>query len=115
MIPFRKARLTPRLAACAAVLAILGAAGAVPAEASTGTPASTRTSASTGTPASAAPPDIVTAPTLVASTHAGAVGYREVGTGSPILLITGFGGSMDSWPPSFVDALAARHTVVVFD
>jgi pimeloyl-ACP methyl ester carboxylesterase len=27
----------------------------------------------------------------------------------------GFGGSMDDWAPSFVDALAARHTVIVFD
>jgi pimeloyl-ACP methyl ester carboxylesterase len=61
------------------------------------------------------PPDILTAPTLIAATGQGDVGYREVGAGSPILLIMGFGGSMDNWPPSFVDALAARHTVVVFD
>ena len=38
-----------------------------------------------------------------------------MGTGSPVLLIMGFGGSMDDWAPSFVDALAARHTVIVFD
>ena len=102
MIPFRKATLASRLAACAAVLAILGAAGTVSAAASTRTPAG-------------GPPDIVAAPTLVASTYAGDVGYRKAGTGSPILMIMGFGGSMDNWPPSFVDALAARHTVVVFD
>lgn len=84
------------------MLAIVGAAGTVPAL------ASPRSSAG-------APPDIVTAPTLTAKTHDGDVGYREVGAGSPILLIMGFGGSMDNWPPSFVDALAARHTVVVFD
>lgn len=75
-----------------------------------------------GRPASAAPvttspqpPDIVTAPTMVVSTSDGNVGYREVGTGSPILLIMGYGGSMDAWAPSFVDALAADHTVIVFD
>jgi pimeloyl-ACP methyl ester carboxylesterase len=102
MIPFLNARVTSRLAACAAVLAILGAAATVPAAASTGTPA-------------AGPPDILTAPTLIAKTHDGPVGYREVGKGSPIILIMGFGGSMDYWPPSFVDALAAGHTVVVFD
>jgi pimeloyl-ACP methyl ester carboxylesterase len=72
-------------------------------------------------PASAAPgtspqpPNIVTAPTLIASTSDGNVGYREVGTGSPILLIMGYSGSMDAWEPSFVDALAADHTVIVFD
>jgi pimeloyl-ACP methyl ester carboxylesterase len=103
MMKATKARVTSRLAACAAaVLAILATAGAVPAQASPGTPAG-------------APPDIVTAPTLTARTHDGDVGYREVGAGSPILLIMGLGGSMDNWPPSFVDDLAARHTVVVFD
>jgi pimeloyl-ACP methyl ester carboxylesterase len=43
------------------------------------------------------------------------VGYRVVGQGPPLLLIMGRGGSMDNWAPSFVDALAARHRVVVFD
>lgn len=110
MTPFPKARLASRLAACAAVLAVVGAAGTVSAA------AATRAAASTRAPAAATgAPDIVTAPTLVAKTHAGDVGYREVGKGSPILLIMGFGGSMDYWPPSFVDALATRHTVVVFD
>jgi pimeloyl-ACP methyl ester carboxylesterase len=64
----------------------------------------------------AAPPaDILTAPAQVARTTAGDVGYREVGTGSPLLLITGFSATMDDWAPSFVDALAAHHRVVVFD
>ena len=96
------ARVASRLAAWVTALTILCGAGAVPASASTATP-------------SPGPPDIVTAPTLIASTPAGDVGYREEGTGSPVLLIMGFGGSMDDWEPSFVDALAARHTVVVFD
>jgi len=96
------ARVMPRLAAWAAALTILCATGAIPAIASTPT-------------ASPAPPDITAAPTLIASTPAGDVGYREVGAGSPVLLIMGFSGSMDDWAPSFVDALAAHHTVVVFD
>jgi pimeloyl-ACP methyl ester carboxylesterase len=95
MIPFRVAS---RLAALTAAAAIMAVAGTVPAVASADTSA-----------------NIVTAPTLIANTSDGAVGYREVGTGSPILLIMGFGGSMDFWAPSFVDALATRHTVVVFD
>jgi pimeloyl-ACP methyl ester carboxylesterase len=60
-------------------------------------------------------PDILHAPTLVAHTVAGDVGYRDVGYGSPIVLITGVGASMDNWDPSFVDALAASHRVIVFD
>lgn len=102
MIKFCTARAASRLAAWATAAAIMIAAGTVPAAASAVTPAN-------------GPADIVTAPTLIASTCDGAVGYREVGTGSPILLIMGFGGSMDDWAPSFVDALAAHHTVVVLD
>jgi pimeloyl-ACP methyl ester carboxylesterase len=60
-------------------------------------------------------PDVLTAPVRVVRTSAGTVGYRELGSGPVLLLITGGGTSMDDWPPSFVDALAARHTVVVFD
>jgi len=96
------ARVASHLAAWVTALTIVCGAGAVPASASAAMPSS-------------GPPDIVAAPTLIASTPAGDVGYREVGTGSPVLLIMGFGGSMDDWAPSFVDALAARHTVIVFD
>ena len=68
------------------------------------------------TPAAASGgPNIVTAPTHVARTSEGEVGYRSVGAGSPLLLITGFSASMDNWAPSFVDALAAHHRVIVFD
>lgn len=59
--------------------------------------------------------DVVTAPVRVAQTSAGSVGYREVGRGSPLLLITGLGASMDDWAPSFVDALGSDHRVVIFD
>ena len=58
---------------------------------------------------------VVDAPVKVAHTAAGPVGYREVGAGSPLLLITGFGASIDSWQPAFVAALAADHQVVALD
>lgn len=51
----------------------------------------------------------------MAHTSRGTVGYREMGSGSPLVLIMGFSGSMDYWAPSLVDALAAHHTVIVFD
>ena len=60
-------------------------------------------------------PDALTAPIRVVRTSAGTVAYRELGSGPALLLITGGGASMDGWPPSFVDALAAHHKVVVFD
>ncbi|HEY6294728.1 MAG TPA: alpha/beta hydrolase, partial [Streptosporangiaceae bacterium] len=61
------------------------------------------------------PRDVVSAPVRIAHTSAGRVGYREVGAGSPLLLVMGLGGSMDDWQPYFVATLAAHHTVVVFD
>jgi pimeloyl-ACP methyl ester carboxylesterase len=50
--------------------------------------------------------------------HAGArtIGYRSIGTGRPIVLIQGLAGTIDGWPPSFLDAIASGgHRVVVFD
>jgi pimeloyl-ACP methyl ester carboxylesterase len=60
-------------------------------------------------------PDVVTAPIQVARIPDGTVAYRELGSGPALLLIAGAGISMDGWPPSMVDALAAHHEVVVFD
>jgi pimeloyl-ACP methyl ester carboxylesterase len=60
-------------------------------------------------------PDVLTAPIKVVRTPDGTVAYRELGSGPALLLIMGAGASMDGWPPSMVDALAAHHEVVVFD
>ncbi|HXW81110.1 MAG TPA: alpha/beta hydrolase [Acidimicrobiales bacterium] len=69
--------------------------------------------ASTGSTGAAV--NVVEAPVQTAQTSLGLVGYREVGRGSPVVLIMGFGGTMDDWAPSFVDALAAGHRVVLLD
>jgi pimeloyl-ACP methyl ester carboxylesterase len=60
-------------------------------------------------------PDVLTAPIRIVGTADGTVAYRELGSGPALLLINGADASMDDWPPSFVDALAAHHEVVVFD
>jgi pimeloyl-ACP methyl ester carboxylesterase len=99
------------LIGCAASVAVLVAAlcGAAPASASAGgVPAGDRSSGCRSS-------QILDAPTCVAHTTDGDIGYREVGHGSPLVLIMGLGGSMDDWAPAFVDGLAAQHTVVVFD
>ena len=60
-------------------------------------------------------PDVLTTSIQLAHTTDGTVAYRELGSGPALLLIMGADGSMDGWPPSMVDALAARHEVVMFD
>jgi len=69
----------------------------------------------TGAVASAASTAATSAPTEVAHTADGSVAYRVLGRGSPIVLITGFGASMDEWAPAFVDRLARSHRVVLVD
>lgn len=45
----------------------------------------------------------------------GRIGYRTVGHGSPLVLIMGLSGSINTWPPGFVAALARHHRVVALD
>jgi pimeloyl-ACP methyl ester carboxylesterase len=58
---------------------------------------------------------IVAAAVQTAHTKLGTVGYRSFGSGPPLVLIMGYGGTMESWDPRFVDALAKHYRVVIFD
>jgi pimeloyl-ACP methyl ester carboxylesterase len=58
---------------------------------------------------------VTAAPAEVAATTLGTVGYREVGGGPPLVLIMGYAGTMQTWEPQFVDTLARRNRVVIFD
>ncbi|MGD1013240.1 MAG: alpha/beta hydrolase [Acidimicrobiales bacterium] len=58
---------------------------------------------------------ITAAPVRIATTAMGAVGYREFGSGPPLVMIMGYGGTMETWDPRFIDALAQHHRVIVFD
>jgi pimeloyl-ACP methyl ester carboxylesterase len=70
--------------------------------------------------ACAAPPaaayHAASAPTKVVRVGGVRVAYRSVGHGRPLVLVMGLSGTMDAWPPSFVDALArGGHRVVLLD
>jgi pimeloyl-ACP methyl ester carboxylesterase len=58
---------------------------------------------------------VVSAPVRVAHTRLGTVGYRVVGTGPPLILITGYTATMEDWDPRFVGALAGHYRLVIFD
>ena len=70
---------------------------------------------SPGKPAASTSASVVLAPVQVAHTQLGAVGYRVVGSGPPLVLIMGYTGTMEDWDPRFVDALARHYQVVIFD
>jgi pimeloyl-ACP methyl ester carboxylesterase len=58
---------------------------------------------------------IASAPVQTARTALGAVAYREIGNGPPLLLLTGYSGTMESWDPRLVNALAQQHRVITLD
>ena len=58
---------------------------------------------------------VTNAPVRTVRTADGAVSYRAVGHGRPLVLIMGLGGSIDTWPPGFIAGLARGHRVIAFD
>ena len=43
------------------------------------------------------------------------IAYKDLGQGKPLILITGYGATMDLWPPGVLTDLSARHRVIIFD
>jgi pimeloyl-ACP methyl ester carboxylesterase len=58
---------------------------------------------------------VASAPVRTADTADGKIAYRILGAGPPLVLIMGYGGTMEVWDPRFVDALAEHYRVVIFD
>ena len=57
-----------------------------------------------------------TAPTRTVDAQGVRIAYRSIGSGRPLVLVMGLGGTMDAWDPAFVDGLAAAgHRVILFD
>jgi pimeloyl-ACP methyl ester carboxylesterase len=63
----------------------------------------------------AGPPSVVSSPVRIADTSLGNVGYRIVGSGPPLVMITGYSATMEDWDPTLVDTLARHFRVVIFD
>jgi pimeloyl-ACP methyl ester carboxylesterase len=96
----RKLRIVAGLAVAGITAAALAACGSPPAG---------------GPRGSVAEDSVISSSAQVAATALGPVGYREVGRGQPLVLIMGYGGTMETWEPQFVDTLAMHYRVVIFD
>jgi pimeloyl-ACP methyl ester carboxylesterase len=57
----------------------------------------------------------VHARTQIAHTQRLDISYRQFGRGTDLLLVPGFGCTMDDWDPLFLDALAVNYRVTVFN
>ena len=56
------------------------------------------------------------APTQWIESHGRRLAYRSIGSGTPLVLCTRFRGTLDTWDPAFLDAVAARgFRVITFD
>lgn len=43
------------------------------------------------------------------------IAYRQFGNGTPLFFVNRFRGVMDTWDPLFLDSLAEKNTVILFD
>lgn len=54
-------------------------------------------------------------PVQYADVNGVTLGYREFGSGEPLLMIEGFGATMDDWNETFIGVLSSRYHVYTYD
>uniref|UniRef100_I2Q6G5 Putative hydrolase or acyltransferase of alpha/beta superfamily n=1 Tax=Desulfovibrio sp. U5L TaxID=596152 RepID=I2Q6G5_9BACT len=43
------------------------------------------------------------------------IGYKLIGSGEPLLLLTGLGGTMENWVPEFIEEAAKKYQLILMD
>lgn len=44
-----------------------------------------------------------------------AIAYKLIGSGEPLVLLMGLGGTMEQWPPAVIDRLSQRYQLILLD
>ena len=57
----------------------------------------------------------ISAPIQIIQVDSLKIAYKVIGTGKPIIFLTRFRGTLNDWDPAFVDAVAKRYQVILFD
>jgi pimeloyl-ACP methyl ester carboxylesterase len=57
----------------------------------------------------------VTMPVQYAEVNGVRLGYREYGEGEPLLMLQGFGRTMNTWNQTFIGVLATKYHVYIYD
>lgn len=58
---------------------------------------------------------MVSPPVLTVDVNGIAIAYQDLGSGIPLILISGFASTMDMWNPPVLNALASHFRVIIFD
>ena len=56
-----------------------------------------------------------TTPVQYAQVNGVTLGYREFGAGEPVLMVQGFGATMDTWNQTFIGIIATKYHVYIYD
>ncbi len=56
-----------------------------------------------------------TTPVQYAQVNGVTLGYREFGSGEPLLMVQGFGATMNDWNETFIGILASKYHVYIYD
>ena len=59
--------------------------------------------------------EAATVPTQFVQVGSDKIGYRDIGKGSPMVLLTRMRGTLDTWDPLFLDELAKHNRVISVD
>jgi len=43
------------------------------------------------------------------------IGYKLIGSGEPLMLLTGLGGTMDNWSPELIEAASKKYQLIIMD
>ncbi len=43
------------------------------------------------------------------------IGYKLIGSGEPLLLLTGLGCTMDRWAPEFIEEASRKYQLIIMD
>jgi len=82
-----------------------------------GSPVSSAGPAPAGTSALASSPTVSfnDTPVKYAEVNGVKLGYREFGSGEPVLMIEGFGATIDDWNQTFIGILSTKYHVYTYD
>jgi len=111
---FTMTRLPSALLAISITFCLIVAAGCTGTSGSTASPAGP-VPAGTLSLASAPTVSFNDTPVKYATVNGVRLGYREFGSGEPVLMIQGFGATIDDWNQTFIGILATKYHVYTYD